>query len=102
MRFSYRGAVALLKMMLLPCGLPKSIHKEWTMEIRKFCKNPKLTLKQRTHLKTLLAEVRRRAARHKTIYPAGTYTNERVPASRGRRVKLMPFGTWYYKPTRST
>jgi hypothetical protein len=46
----------------------------------------------------MLAEVLRREKKGGGIYSAGMYTSKGVPASKGRRVKMMPFGTWYYKP----
>jgi hypothetical protein len=86
-------------MMLLPCRTRKSVFTKWISFIRKYINEPgKLTTIQRLHLKSLLNEVVKRAK--KKVYPAGMYTDSGVPASKGRRVKLMPFGTWYYKPTR--
>jgi hypothetical protein len=101
MKISYRGAVAILNMMLLPCGMRKSLFKEWRKEVGKFAdKSRRLTPVQRRHLKAMLAEIDRRQKMSKNtiIYAAGMYTSNGVPASRGRRVKMMPFGTWYYKP----
>lgn len=97
MRISYRGAVTLLKMMLLPCGMRKSIYKEWLKAVRGRIKSRRTTPAQRRHLKAMLAEVLRRP-KNIPIYSTGMYTSKGVPASKGRRVKMMPFGTWYYKP----
>jgi hypothetical protein len=97
MRYSYRGAATLLDLMLLPCSTKKSVYAKWLKGLRYFVKTePGLTAIQRRRLRVKIAEVNRRAKR--IIYAAGMYTNKRVPASRGRRVKMMPFGTWYFKP----
>lgn len=101
MKISYRGAVALLNMMLLPCGMRKSLFKEWRKEVGKFAnKSSRLTPIQRRRLKTMLAEIdkRRNMPKNTIIYAAGMSTSNGIPASRGKRVKMMPFGTWYYKP----
>ena len=98
MRISYRGAVALLKMMLLPCGMRKSLYKEWLKAVRGRIKSRRTTPAQRRHLKAMLAEVLRREKKGGVIYAAGMYTSKGVPASKGRRAKMMPFGTWYFKP----
>ena len=49
------------------------------------------------------AEIARRSRLRKSIilikvkmYPAGARSNSGKSASKGRRVSMMPFGTWYY------
>lgn len=89
--------MALLDLLLLPCRTQKSVYIKWIKGLREYVKTqPNLTTLQRRRLRVKIAEVDRRAKR--TIYAAGMYTNKWVPASKGRRVKMMPFGTWYYKP----
>ena len=90
--------MALLDLLLLPCAMKKSVHSAWMRGLRQYVKTqPHLTAIQRRRLRVKIAEVDRRSKRA-TIYAAGMYTNKWVPASKGRRVKMMPFGTWYYKP----
>ena len=100
MKVGYRGALALLKLLLLPAGQPKKLVNDWIHQAEKLIKKGKVTPKQAQHLKVYIAEINRRAKMPKStkIYPAGARTNKGVRASKGRRVKMMPFGTWYFKP----
>ena len=90
-----------MHLLLLPCATKNSVAKIWHNNVKKFLKEKgKLTPRQRAHLARLDREVDRRRKRKTTkIYAAGMYTNNMVPASRGKRVKLMPFGTWYFSPS---
>ena len=100
MKVGYRGALALLKLLLLPAGQPKKLVNEWIGQTERLIKKGKVTPKQAQHLEVYIAEINRRAKMPKStkIYPAGARTNKGVRASKGRRVKMMPFGTWYFKP----
>lgn len=94
MRLSYRGGVALAKMMLLPCDMKKTTWRAWYKAVKTLTTLPGVTATQKRHLTKLLKEAKRR--RTKTIYSSGmaTTSGERP---KGRKVTLMPFGTWYYK-----
>lgn len=96
----YRGALALMKVLLLPAGTPKKLVNEWIHQTERIIKKGAVTPKQALHLKAFIAEINRRTKMPKgtKIYPAGARTSKGVRASKGRRVKMMPFGTWYYKP----
>jgi hypothetical protein len=100
MKIGYRGALALLKLLLLPTGTPKKLVNLWINQIESLIKKGKFTPRQAAHLKAYITEINRRSKMPKgtTIYPAGARTNKGVPASKGRRVKMMAFGTWYFKP----
>jgi hypothetical protein len=96
----YRGSLALMKLLLLPTGTPKKLVNLWIHQTQMMIKKGKVTEKQAAHLKSYIAEINRRSKMSKStkIYPAGARTSKGVSASKGRRVKMMPFGTWYYKP----
>ncbi len=94
MRFGYRAAVTLMRLLLLP-----RVDERWVDMVKRFIKSGQATVRQRAHLSALVRQVQRRITKKKTIvYPAGMSTDKGTPASRGKRVVSMPFGTWYYKP----
>jgi len=93
---SYRGAIALLKLFMLPeySARQRSV---WIRLIKQRLLKPgKGTPEQRRKLRTLIAAYKKYEKVH--VYPAGSTTNKGVPASKGRRVPHTPFGTWYTRP----
>ena len=60
MKVGYRGALALLKLLLLPAGQPKKLVNDWIHQAEKLIKKGKVTPKQAQHLKVYIAEINRR------------------------------------------
>jgi len=102
MRISYRGAVALMKVLLLPTpgGTPAGLGKDWVRAAEFVAKRSATPPHQKAHLRALINEYNRRRKMPKKmrLYPAGARSSKGNPASKGRRAKMMPFGTWYFKP----
>jgi|Laugresbdmm110sd_1035091.scaffolds.fasta_scaffold03234_6 hypothetical protein len=101
MIFSYRGAVTLMKVLLLPTPgpTPAGLGKEWVRSAEIIAKKSTTPLHQKSHLRALINEYNRRRKMPKKmrLYPAGSRSSKGILASKGRRAKMMPFGTWYFK-----
>lgn len=89
-----------MKTLLLPVpsGTPAGLGKEWVRAAEVVAKKS-TSARQRAHLRALINEYNRRRKMPKKIrlYPAGSRNKKGTPASKGRRAKMMPFGTWYFK-----
>jgi hypothetical protein len=97
MRISYRGAVALGELVVLPVHTPPSIRRKWISDVEYYLKNVKLNARQRARLSGLLRLAK--LVQGRRVFPYGMYENDGTPASRGGKLlRGMPFGTWYLRP----
>lgn len=99
MRFSYRGAVAMMQVLMVPYPCAKGAAKKWVEGVEKHVKSGKVTPRQAAHLRALVREVRRRwrFPKNAKLYASGMFTSKHTPARKGKSIS-MPFGKWYIKP----
>ena len=99
MRFSYRGAVAMMKVLMVPYPCAKGAAKKWVTGVEKHAKSGMVTPRQAAHLRALVREVRRRwrFPKNTKLYSTGMLTSKYTPARKGKSISV-PFGTWYIKP----
>lgn len=98
MKGGYQAWSSLMKVLLLPTPKRTSDASKWVSSTRTLIKSGKLTPRQSAKLRALVSEYKRRVRSKSKVkmYPAGARSNSGKPASKGRRVSMMPFGTWYY------
>ena len=89
-----------MKVLLLPVppGAKRGSASKWVSATERLIKRGTLTPKQSAKLRALVSEYKRRVRSKSKVkmYPAGARSNSGKSASKGRRVSMMPFGTWYY------